>query len=344
MGTGRIVLLEDAINDFLRFRSSMDLSKNTIKQDASTLRQFMGVTGNIYVHSIADHHITLFFEKGARTRQPQSLRNDHTRLDVFFAWARKTGRMGRDNDPLYGRRKPRQVKRERQRIHVSKFPALLDMAEIREPRDRIALALLLYTLGRDGEITSLRIRDVDLAGGHIRMMIHKTRQEDMLPICAELDAELRKWLTHYAETVGFLEPGYFLVPSRQTGPVYRDGRIVGAYTQSYVPTTAVGELAKIVKPAMRDIGFDTSDREGAHTIRRSGARALFERLLAEGVDYSLEIVQSMLHHASRSQTETYIGYEPSRHKRDDLIRGKSLYGVTGNVTQLRSVSDGSTNH
>ena len=40
--------LSDAIDDFLLFRRSMDLSKNTIKQDASTLRQFLASTGNIW--------------------------------------------------------------------------------------------------------------------------------------------------------------------------------------------------------------------------------------------------------------------------------------------------------
>src|SRR5690242_11266172 len=155
-------LLSDAIEDFLRFRRSMDLAKNTVKQDASTLRQFLTSTGNIWVHMLSDAHVTRFFEEAAKTRQPQSMRNDYTRLQTFFDWARQTGRMPKDNDPMYGRRKPKRAHKERNRVHVSKFPALLDAAGARSSRDRVALALLLYTLARDGEITDLRIRDVDL--------------------------------------------------------------------------------------------------------------------------------------------------------------------------------------
>ena len=69
------------------------------------------------------------------------------------------------------------------------FGELLDAAEERDPRDRALCALLLYTLGRDSEVTDLRIRDLDLTGGWLKVRIHKTGAEDTLPVSAELDAE-----------------------------------------------------------------------------------------------------------------------------------------------------------
>lgn len=340
MGVNRSVQLSEAIEDYLRFRRSMDLSKNTVKQDESTLRQFMAEVGNIWVHAISDVHVERYFTEGAKTRQPQTQRNDHTRLQVFFEWARQTKRMPRDNDPLFGRRKPRQVKKERRRVPVAKFNALLDAAEERDPRDRVAIALLLYTLGRDGEISGIRMRDVDLGAGYIHVRVHKTKEEDLVPICAELDTELRRWLKFYTEQVGHLEPGYFVVPSRRTSPIFDNGVIVGAVTHSYLPDKEVPELAKIAKPALTRIGFpvDNGEREGAHTIRRSGARALADQLMIGGYDRALRIVQSMLHHASLSTTERYVGLTADKRTRDDIIKGQVLYDL-GDVVQLRRVEE-----
>src|SRR5690242_14051214 len=153
-----------------------------MRGDRSVLRRFLAVTGNIGTWQITDRHVSLYFEKSARTKQAQSLRKDYNTLSKFFEWCRHTRRIAVDYDPLYGRRRPRDVQRERNRIHVSKFPHLLDTAGLREPRDRALVAILLYTLLRDQEAADLRICDVDLDGGWLRARIHKTKQEDRIPI------------------------------------------------------------------------------------------------------------------------------------------------------------------
>jgi integrase len=250
--------------------------------------------------------------------------------------------MPKDNDPMYGRRKPKRAHKERNRVHVSKFPALLDAAGARSSRDRVALALLIYTLARDGEITDLRIRDVDLDAGYIMMRVHKSRKEDRMPISAELDAELRRWLTVYSEEIGFLEPHYYLVPSRDTrGVPGEDGSFVEQRHVRFVPERRIPQLGKMVNPALEDIGFPTRDAngrplwEGAHTARRSGARALFDSLSASGYDFALRVVQSMLHHSSMQTTEAYVGLSADRRSRDEIIRGKKMYDFGEGVVQLR---------
>lgn len=334
--------LSDSIADYERFRRSMDIGKGTLKVQRSTLTKFLQVNGNIWTHTISEAHVTRFFEEASKTKQPQSLRNDHTVLVGFFDWARQTRRMGSDSDPMYGRRKPQRARKERNRVHVSKFGALLDAAEARSPRDRIAVALLLYTLGRDKEVTSLRIRDLDLDAGYLHFVVHKSRAEDRMPICAELDEELRRWLTTYSREVGYLEPNYFLVPSRDTkGLRDDDGLIYRNEHVRYCPEREIPALGKIVSPALVDIGFPIRDAqgraagEGAHTVRRSGARALFDQLVDSGYDGALRIVQSMLHHSSMQTTEGYIGVTADRRTRDELIRGQRLYRVGENVTPLR---------
>lgn len=337
--------LSDAIEDFLRFRKSQDVAKNTIARDQTTLRKFLLVNGNIWVHTVSERHVTHFFEEIGKTKQSQSMRNDYSSLNLFFDWARQTKRMSLDNNPMYGRKPPRAVTKERNRVHVSKFPALLDAAGQRSPRDRAAIALLLFTLARDGEITDLRHSDLDLEGGYLKVRVHKTRTEDRVPICAELDTELRRWLTHYTEEVGFLEPHYYLVPRRKTTPLRDPGSRAfhGAVHQSYVPDRRLGELGRLVGPALGDIGFPVVDEhgkrayEGAHTIRRSGARALYDRLAEGGYDRAIRIVQSMLHHSSVVMTEKYLGITHDRRTRDDILRGQVMYPSLLEVAQLRAV-------
>ncbi|MGZ6831571.1 MAG: tyrosine-type recombinase/integrase [Mycobacteriaceae bacterium] len=335
-------LLSDAVDDYLRHRTSQDYSKGTINGDRQVLKRFLAITGNIWCHALDEKHVRAHFEEVSRTRGPSSLRNDHGVLGRFFEWARQTGRMPMDNNPLYGRRQPRKVHRERFRLASQDFPRLLEAAGHSDPRDRALVAILLYTLLRDSEVTSLRVGDLDLRGGWISAKIHKSKMEDRIPICSELDEEMRVWLNHYQAKVGHLDPGYYLVPPRVTNPIHgENGRIVRHHSD-YRPTQKMGPTGDIVKRSLKAIGVPLVNtdgkpmREGAHTLRRSGARALFDQLVAEGgYDHPLRVVQSLLHHSSVQMTETYIGITADRRSRDDILRGKRMYAAQAdNVVQL----------
>lgn len=338
-------LLSDAIEDWLRFRRSQDIAVNTIKGNATVVRRFLTITGNIYCDKITEHHVTKYFEVASKTKQPQSLRNDHGILSVFFDWCRHTKRMSIEQNPLYGRRMPKQLRRERNRLNVSEFPCLLDAAEARSPRDRAAVAILLYTLLRDRDAADLRVADVDLEGGWLRARIHKTGLEDRMPITTELDYELRKWLTAYTEEVGPLKNHYYLLPQRLTHFAKgNNGGVNVEYTWVTYPEKPIGPLGKTINPILESIGFPIQDHtgaktyEGAHTIRRSGARALFDHLVSQPAEERngdpLRIVQSMLHHKHVTQTEDYIGVQPDRRTRDEVLRGRSMYGRTATVTSI----------
>ena len=345
-------LLSDAIDAYMRHRTSQSYSKATLKADTQVLRRFLSITGNVYCHQITDRHVERHFEEVSKTRQPTSLKNDHGVLVRFFKWARHTARMGIETDPMFGRRQPKAIKRERNRLHVSRFSELLEAAEARDPRDRALCALLLYTLGRDSEVTDLRIRDLDLSAGWLKVRIHKTGQEDTLPVSAELDREMRRWLTHYMKVAGLLEPWYYLVPARSVYPVHDErGRIL-RHDSDYRPDKKIGGAGRIVNPILGAIGFPVVDEngkpcgEGSHTIRRSGARALFDDLVNTGYDHALRIVQSLLHHSSVTMTERYIGITADRRSRDDILRGKVMYHEPSseNVVQIGERSNGNTDH
>lgn len=340
-------LLSDAIEDFERFRRSQDIKKGTLRSHNTVLRRFLTVTGNIYCDKIGDRHVTAYFEEASKTRQPQSLRNDHVALNLFFQWCRHTKRMAVDNDPMYGRRKPRLAKRERNRLNMSEFAALLDAAEARSPRDRAAVATILYTLVRDQEAADLRIRDVNLEAGEITVRIFKTGEEDRMPISAELDDELRRWLSIYTAEVGPLLPHYYLLPARRVG-FERDPDTSRFSTVAYSllrPERKIIRMGTIITPVLEDIGFPVVTTEGkrcgegAHTIRRSGARALFDNLVAmpfnEREADPIRTVQAMLHHKSLQQTEEYIGARPDRMSRDRIIRGRKMYSIEGGSNVVR---------
>lgn len=334
-------LLSDAVDDYLRFRRSQDYSKNTLRVDQSCLKALLANTGNVGMWQITDKTVERHFERLSVTRTPSSLRNDHKVLAKFFEWARKTSRMRADQDPMFGRRKPKEVQRERNRVHVSQFPALLDAAGKREPRDRALVAVLLYTLMRDSEVSDLRIKDVDLNAGYITARIFKSGLEDRIPICEELDAELRRWLTHYSAQVN-LEPMHSLIPPRVNKPIIGENRRYIGHESLYNPTRRISQTGRLVKPALEAIGIPLVDdsgkslSEGSHTVRRSGARALFDELVAGGYDGALRIVQSMLHHSSSTQSEKYLGISADRRTRDEVLKGRRMYGSTAdNVVQLR---------
>lgn len=324
--------LDGAVTDYLAFRASQGLAKGTLRNERGTLKRFLQVNGSIGVHKINGTHVTRYFEEAAKTCQPGSLGPAHATLNAFFKWARHTRRMDLDNDPMFGRRKPKVRKKERSRIHVSKFPALLDAAGERSPRDRMLVAGLLYTLLRANEMQAIRLRDVDLDAGYITAVISKSNIEDRVPISSELDAELRKWLTHYTERVGPLKPHYALVPQHVYQGVHDPvtKKFTTVRMENYDPESPAQVRSKMVHPAFEAIGFDTTDtREGCHTLRRSGARALYDTLSEARHPRPIRVVKDMLHHASELQTEVYIGVQADRLDRDEVIKGRAMYAQSG---------------
>jgi len=97
------------------------------------------------------------------------------------------------------------------------------------------------------------------------------------------------------------------------------------------------------KPRLRDVDDEdeeeSGNRKGIHVLRRSGARAMFDALRAEGHDGALQRVREMLHHSSVKMTELYLGVSLEQELLDQVIRGKRMFpqielddtGTTENV-------------
>ena len=334
-------LLNDSIQDYLEHRRNRPRGNSParLKSIDITLRRLLTVTGNILTENIHEGHIGAYYALAAKTRSKNSLALDTADLKGFTKWAIRTRRMGKNADPMADYEAPRATKRPWRGFHVSKLPALLDSAN--HPRDRILLAMAAYLLGRSVEFALLRIGDVDLDAGFIRYRIPKTDKTDLLPICEELDEELRDWLTYYSRECGSLDPNWYLVPVK-TSPHARGVLGIDWESVRLVPTKRMRDLHEVAQRALVAIGYPVRDaegkslREGMHTIRRSMARAVHDQLRDEGDANPVETVRAMLNHSTEAETRRYIGLETSRVHRDARFRGKLMFPDLrgGNVASL----------
>jgi integrase len=345
----KAVLLNDALAEYERSRRATDYSASTIKSDLQVVRALLAVTGNIYTRTLDQRHMDMYFE-WSKTRHKDSTRDLYlSKLRHFFEWCRQRGYM--DSNLLRDRRVivDRTVD-TRLFVQADDFPRLLDAA--RHPRDRILIALGLYLFLRGGEIADLRVGDVDLDAGLIDTRQFKTRSSDVMPIWAELDAELRIWLTWYAKHNGPLLDDYYLIPRKRN---YSNDRRIPGHGRFEVcedksnlavdPTKKCARPHDIVKRALADCDFPLVAGEGCHTLRRSGARALYEVLRKEQSDTgALQEVKSYLHHKHQEMTEHYLGVKPERERRNARAKGRGLMlprpTIAGdNVIPLRKGSD-----
>src|SRR5512139_1642090 len=324
--------INTAIEQWHTYRERAGFAKNTVKSGKQALNAFMAITGNIQVRSLGPHHGEMFLtEMLSKGYSPATINLRLAMLSRFCQWCRDRRLMTGNQNPLATTRYQPVEDKPRRRVPVDDFPRLLDAAD--RPQTRILIALGLYLFNRASEATFLKVGDVDLDRGEIRVYQPKTKRWDMMPVCAELDAELRRWLTWYAQdqsSVGPLDPAWFLVPARR--PFNPDRPPVAGPQMN--PERKMVNTSLAVHRALRAIGWSVigEDMEGMHTLRRSGARALFEDLVARqerARDDALRIVSAMLHHKSVTQTETYLGLEADREKRDLLFKGRCMFSPRG---------------
>lgn len=210
-----------------------------------------------------------------------------------------------------------------------------------DPWERWVLAFASQTLGRDSELRNRRIAHLRLDLGELDWYRKKTFDSDKLPLTRQFVDEWQRWAMVYQEHCGPLDrnKGWFLVPARVSTPLGRKRWV-------YVPERPPSRLAHIVQKHAARITGDpvlTLKGQGVHITRRSMARALYDRLVAEGYPEptALNRVQVMLGHASPATTMVYIGVQPDRQKRNELLAGSSLLWVPEreNVISLRSVNE-----
>jgi integrase len=101
----------------------------------------------------------------------------------------------------------------------------------------------------------------------------------------------------------------------------------------YLPTTKAN-LGYAIRTILQAAGY-YRPQEGGHTLRRSGATALYNQLSSVGHDRAIRICQAMLGHSSVQTTEIYLRLDLDRKVRNDLLAGKRMFPEEGTATVLR---------
>lgn len=323
-------LLSDATDEFLVYRKNA-YSKATHLAATQTLKPFLALVGNIPVKSLSPRHAEQFqahlLGKGLK---PNSVNSRLNQLSAFSKWA-----VAHRYLPAHFVGTVRNVRvpaKNHMRVHANDFPRLLDAAD--RPDRRVLIAMGLYLFLRGGEINTLRVGDVDLDNNSIDVRIHKTSDFHEMPLCAELHDELARWFAEYAKDIGRnLRPHDYLIPAHNpVGP--RDEPLeTGRYNperRQLIPYHHVQSVLEKAGYPVRDDEGKLSG-EGVHTLRRSGARALYDALVEGRVggpaarDDAMRQVMTMLHHSSIQITEHYLGLEADRVRLNRSIRGVRLY-------------------
>ena len=327
--------LNVAVQAYLAYRKN-GWSKNTVLNDGKALRKLQAHFGDVQLTSLTPDVMDTFLR--SRPMCPDSPNTYNLYMSVlrnFFKWSRQRQYLPIDFDPLVGQRVKPSQEAPKFRIPMEDFPALLDAAKT--PRDRMIVAIGLYLMLRESEARTIRLGDVNLAEGTIGVTIHKTNGYDLMPICPELDAELRIWLTYMAANLGELSDEWYLIP--QTRPTSQ--WLVTALN----PTCglAPGGMSRPIQAAVAALGYP-SHKVGMHTLRRSAAAAIFLEKQRLGYDGALRQVASWLHHKSQRTSEIYIGVDIDRNTRDREAKEGPLYPslVADNVIEMRS-HGGNTN-
>ena len=221
-------------------------------------------------------------------------------LRKFLKWAetRKLLRPGFSATALVEDYTQRKVTRARKLyVEPDRFAEMLDTAGEHHPRDRAVVALILYTLARQSEITPMRLKHLDLDVQVVQIYRQKVKRHTETGISPELRDEMTEWLNWYAGSTGHASaaamvaehPDWHLVPAGQRG----------RHWDRMNPERPMVSSERIMRRVLSTMGYQELRSEGCHTGRRSGARAMFKYLRdVLGYEGALVRVQAMLDHES----------------------------------------------
>lgn len=312
---------------------------------AQTLRQVSRVVGHIQMRNLTETHIAKVFDTWNTDNKPSTFNKKYGHVQQWLSFAHLRRQTRRHPTELMSGVETRRVV-SRRRIYLSARQLLRVLETSKHPRDRAYFAIAMNTSLRAGEIASLKVGDLDLEGGWLYVLRHKTGTRDVFPITSDLEAEMRTWLTYYGARINLDTPeaaGYYLCPGKAAPILSRpDGGYHHERDVVLRPHTMICSPHLILQSLLEAAGFSTLelDYEGLHTIRRSVARLLYEHLLTQGEarDEALSIVQATLGHATQEITLKYIGVERFREMRNRALRNRPLLtamiGDTDNVRRL----------
>ena len=323
-----------ALEQFGRSLEAKGLRPNTVKNHTQAVRRLTEVTTDISVSKLHPVHIEELFTLNNWSESTRNLYLNSIR--AFIKWAHTYNYLPRDYDPTEGWTNLRVPEEEQLRVPVEQFPHLLAAAP--NPRDRAVVALGLFLFLRGSEVAHLRVQDVNFDDSTVNVYRLKNKATDLMPMATELRQELLLWLNHWRSTWGEPAPSDYLTPALSKPELFWDDKrelwCPNTREQVLRPQHPLSHSYEPVKRALAGIGYHQPGL-GNHTLRRSGARALFDKLRSEGYDGALKRVSSMLGHADTRTTEKYLGVGLERLQRNEMLAGKPMFDTdTSTITTI----------
>lgn len=352
------ITLEEAVEEYIAYvQHSDEYSKNTRHNYALTLRRWLDVTPGIKtgmkLSDLARDHVEPFI-----ANRPTATRNTYlATIKSMVDYHLLEGNLGLDPLARLKQTKNRGARKDRGR-HTLHVPAdrLRDLIEATPgPLERVAICTGLYTLMRDAELRTIQLRHLNLdrvdGDGNPRPYIDMTHLKsyvnDRLPLFPSAVEEIRVWLNVYQQwcwdNLGTgLQPNMLLIPKRARGrntPI-RDarGRITG-HRMNLSPYEENRTIANYANGALAAIGY-REEGTGTHTLRRSGALAMYYSLVAQKGHNAIDLIRDMLGQSSVGVTERYLGIDRATEERDSIVTSRDLIAVEethepATVTRIR---------
>jgi integrase len=203
-------------------------------------------------------------------------------------------------------------------------------------------AFAALSLARGGEISTLKVRDLDLEARRIDIRRWKTDvHDDRLPMLPELVVEMQMYLAAYAKAIGEpLSGDMYLFPRYGRNWKNEDGWVKPTEKRDR-PGIALKAIIVGNLPPEEQNDTRITKGLGGHSFRRSSARALYERLtrVYKEAD-AMRVVQGMLGHEDVLMTQRYIGLASVRAVRDRVMDDITMFDDRGAIAQVLSlVSD-----
>lgn len=325
--------ITEALAQFTDWQKARRRSERTVIERQKIIGTLVRHQGDVDINTLTPRDMDQFFL--AFNWSPGTVNIRVSTLKTFFRFCRARGLMAPDHDPMLGWRSVPVGTVERLRIPHEEWDNLLDHCD--NMFERIIIATGLYLFLRVSEQETLMRGHVDLKRDEVRIYRTKTKEHDTMPIPLELRPYLEDHLDWLASQGG-KEPGHYLIPYRLKSSFDRteDGSRWLRGTQKVDPTRCFTHGHRVVQNVLERAGYPKAPGLGVHTLRRSGARAYFDSMVADGYDGALRRVQSMLGHKNSITTEIYLGLDLDRHTRNNDLAGKRMFPArTNNVTWLR---------
>jgi integrase/recombinase XerC len=278
--------MEDRSLEFLEYlRAGRNLSGNTVASYDRDLRQFAEFLERADVDdlSLVDHKLLRSFLANQRTRgySRATVARRCACLRSFFHYLTERGVLDEDpattlSFPVKGRRLPRYLSEQETEVILDPRATDDELAA----RDRAIIETLYATGMRVGELCGLKLRDVDLDGGVVRVVGKGDRERVVLAGQPAVEA-LAKYVT--------AERPLLAARSGYEGDVVFLGKRGSPIDQRQVRRVIQRETAVLA----------ASDGVSPHTFRHTFAT----HMLAHGAD--LRSVQELLGHRNVATTQIY---------------------------------------